>query len=177
MTTYKVITQSSHISGYLAHVCSAETAPMRRRGGIMIWENPKPPIFINRARICVDLRETIKQTMMFEDCLNKQEISITHYPQFTPEKSWPKSLGLKGHIKITTQPKSKGLLRKKITQGHKLIWWPRWFVDARESFSSNLQSLQLFFLMNEVHPSFYPEASTKPEKTFEYWRYKNNNQD
>lgn len=87
MTTNKAITQSSHISGYLAHVCRAETAPVRRRGGIMIWENPKPPIFINRARICVDLRETIKQTMMFEDCLNKQEISITRYPQFTPEKS------------------------------------------------------------------------------------------
>lgn len=108
--------------------------------------------------------------------INKRLASLTILSSHL-KKSWPKSLGLKGHIKITTQPKSKGLLRKKITQGHKLIWWPWWFVDARESFSSNLQSLQLFFLMNEVHPSFYPEASTKPEKTFEYWRYKNNNQD
>lgn len=87
MTTYRAITQSSHISGYLAHVWRAETAPMRRRDEIMICENPKPPIFINRVRVCVDLRETIKQTMMFEDCLNKEEIGITHYPQFTPENS------------------------------------------------------------------------------------------
>ena len=64
---------------------------MRSTLKVMVREDPKLSLFINKTWVCIDLREIIDQSMVLEYCLNEEEIGITHYPQITPESPFPLS--------------------------------------------------------------------------------------
>lgn len=57
---------------------------MRRGIEIMIRKDPEPPLFINKARICDNLREVSHKPMVSEDGLYVVEVGITEYLQVTP---------------------------------------------------------------------------------------------
>lgn len=74
-----------YVFHYLAHIWRAETTSMRRGLEVVEGQNPEPPFFINEARVRVDLGKTLPYAQMVQDCLDEEEIGITHNSQITPE--------------------------------------------------------------------------------------------
>lgn len=69
----------------LAHVWWTEITSMRRFDIIMVGANSENPFFVNIAGVCSDLRETIPNPMMLQNCFNKETICIAHNLQLAPE--------------------------------------------------------------------------------------------
>lgn len=58
---------------------------MERGGEVNVREDSKPPLLIHIGWIGINLRETLKKPMVFQDCLDEKEVGIAHHPQLTPK--------------------------------------------------------------------------------------------
>ena len=56
----------------------------RRRGEIMLGEDSQPSFFIYKARVGVDLGETLHYSQMIQNRLDEEKIRIAYYLQITP---------------------------------------------------------------------------------------------